>query len=160
MVLVNVRLRETKGVFDQIEGRPALLENDFHDVEAEEDVGVVEHPQPGEGTAGDELLLFAVDRFARRAVAETAAGFDFDEDQRVAGFVAADEIDFAAVRCAVVAVEDLEAAAPQVALGEALPLAPQPLVLVFAGLRRAGEASGERGKKISDESDKAHARGA
>ena len=105
------------------------------------------------------LLLEARDRLGGCAVADAAPGFDLDEDQRGARLVAANEIDLAAVRRAEVAVENLVAVPPQVALGQPLPLPPQPLVGVFARLRRAGEPPAERGKKICDESRKAHARG-
>ena len=89
-----------------------MLDDDLHDVEADEDVGVVEQPQPGEGAAGDELLLGALYRLGGRAVAEAAPGFDLDENQRVAGFVAADEIDFATARRAEIAVENFVTVPP------------------------------------------------
>lgn len=101
-----------EGVLDDVENRAVVLDDDLHDVEADEDVGVVEQPQPGEGAAGDELLLGARDRLGGRAVAEAAPGFDLDENQRVAGFVAADEIDFATARRAEIAVENFVTVPP------------------------------------------------
>ena len=134
-ILINKRLRQLEGVFDQVELWPGIVEDDFHDVEAEEDVGIVQQTQPGQRAPGDELLFVPRHGFARRAVAEAAAGFDFDEDEGAAGFVAADEIDLAAVRRAEVAVEDFESLPAEVALRESLTLAAQPLGFVFARLR-------------------------
>ena len=121
---------------------------------------MVEHAQPSQSALGDKLLLLARDGFGGSAVAESAAGFDFNESQRIAGPIPADEIDFAAAGGAEIPVEDLVALTAEVALGEALALAAQPLGLILARFRRAGEAPAEREEKIADESDKAHARGA
>lgn len=156
---VDVGLRQFEGVPDDVESWTRFLDDNFHDVETEQDVRVVQQPQPGQRAAGDQLLFVARHGFSGRSVAEAAPGFDLHEDKRIAGPVPADEIDLAAVRRAKIPVENLVAVPAEMALGEALAFAPEPLVLVLARLRRAREAPAERGEKFSDGSDKAHARG-
>ena len=131
--------------------------DDFHDIEAEEDIGAVEQPQPGKCAASDELLFVAGDGFAGSAEGEAAAGLYFHEDEGVVGFVAADEIDFAAARRAEVAIENPIMLGAEIAHGEALPFPPELVRGVFLAV---SGATGRPGEKIGDESGKAHAPGA
>jgi hypothetical protein len=90
----------------------------FDNVKAEEDVGVVEHAQPRERTAGDPLLLLLADCFERATEVFARAGFHFNEDERVA--VTTNDVDLAAAAAAEVSVENLETLAAQITAGELL----------------------------------------
>ena len=130
--------------------------DDFHDVEAEENIGAVEEAQPGQCAAGDEFLFVAGDGFAGGAEGEAAARLYFHEDKGVIGFVAADEIDFAAAGRAEVAIENPIVLGAQIAHGEAFPFPPELVRGVFLAV---SGATGRPGEKIGDESGKAHAPG-
>lgn len=131
--------------------------DDFKDIKAKWDVGIIEQAKPGERTARNEFLLVARDGFSRRPEGEAAPGFDFDEDEGVAGLVPADDIDFPAVGCAEVAVENPIALATEITRGQAFPF-PAEAMAGVAFLLSGGP--GEPGEKSGDESGKAHARGA
>ncbi len=153
-------LGQTKGIADQVVFRPLIGDDDLDDIEAEENLRVIQELQPGEGAARDELLFCAGHGFRWGSVGEAAPRFYFDENERLAGPVATNDVHLSALRCAEVAIQDLVAVPPQIPDGEAFAFAAQPLVGIFIRTRRTGAAPAERGEKFSDESDKAHARGA
>lgn len=46
---INIRLRKLEGVLDQLESRFVfMVENDFDDVEAERDLGIIQKAKPCE----------------------------------------------------------------------------------------------------------------
>lgn len=97
---------EGKGVFDQGDLRElALDENDFHDIETEGGSGGVEETEPFEGALSDELLFLAVNGVQGPTEGGRRAGFDFNEEERFV--LAANDIHFASLRSAEIAVEDL-----------------------------------------------------
>ena len=102
--LCDVRLGQPERILDQVELRPVVGHDDLHDVEAVENVRMPEQIEPRKRAAGDELLLFASHRFAWRAELQAPPRLHFDEGKRVAGLVAADDIDFAPARPAIVSV--------------------------------------------------------
>ncbi len=132
-----------------MEGRFVSIEEDFHDIEAEEDVGMIEQAQPGERATRNELLLIPRHRLAGRAEAEATPRLDFYEDERVARPIPTDDVHLAPMRRAIIAVEHTVALPPQVTRGQSLAKAAK-----FSGVqaRLAG-----REEKIGDESDKVHA---
>ncbi len=137
--------------------RLVVAQPHLDDIEAVIDLRVVEQPQPGQRTAGDELLLGEVHGFDRRSEVLAAPRLHLDEDERVAGPVAADEIDFAAAGRAEVAVENLETLAAQMALRETLPPASESMPQIF---RPAAGKPPPQVRKNADESRKDHARAA
>ena len=49
---VEVRFRKWKCIFDQLDARFCVVRDDyFRHIEAEKNIGVVEHSQPGQGAA-------------------------------------------------------------------------------------------------------------
>src|SRR5207248_9808081 len=107
-----LRLGKWERVLDQFEAWARVLSNnDFHDVEAEENVGIIQHPQPAEAAAGNALFLFSID--CRNWASEILAGarLYFYKDQHVA--VATDDVDLAAAASFEIAVENLVAFTPQ-----------------------------------------------
>jgi hypothetical protein len=95
-----------EGILNDLQPRSLVWGHDhFHDVESKGDVRVVEHPQPGEGAAGDSALLIGVDGAYGTSEVFALARFYFDEDKRL--FVAADDVDFAAAPTAKIAIENL-----------------------------------------------------
>lgn len=150
---------EVEGVAD-VDG-VGFIEDDLDDVEAEDDVGFVEECEPRHGALGHEILFGVVDGLAGACGLGGLSGFDLDEDEGVLGAVAADEVDFAAVRGAVVSVEDFVFVAFEEAFGDAFAVAAE--IDVVSG-RASGD--GERGeaapqaRKFCGESDTAHGDGA
>jgi hypothetical protein len=87
--------------------------NDFHNIESEKNVGIVEHSQPGQGAARNSLLLFSIDRCPWPAEIFACARFYFDKYQCV--IVTTDDIDFTAAATAEIAQQDFVTATPQIA---------------------------------------------
>ena len=92
-------------------GARVLSNNDFHDIEAEEDVGVIQHSQPVKAAARDAFLLLSIDRRDWPAEIFPSARFYFHENQRV--LVATDDVDLAAAASFEVAVENFVSVTPQ-----------------------------------------------
>ena len=94
-LLIQIRLREWKGVLDQFDVWLRIVGNDyFHHIEAEKNVGIIKHSEPRQRAARDSLSFFSV--YCREWPAEifTRACFYFDKHQRI--IVTADNVDFAA----------------------------------------------------------------
>src|SRR5205814_5940734 len=114
-----MRLGKRERVLDQFETRARVLSNyDFHDVEAEENVGIIQHPQPVKAAPGNTLFLFSIDCCNWPAEILAGARLYFYKDQRVA--VATDDVDLAAAASFEIAVEDLVAFTPQESAGQFL----------------------------------------
>jgi hypothetical protein len=90
----------------------------FHDIESERNVWIIEQTQPREPSFGNTQLLLSIDRFNRSAKFFAAARFDFDEHQRIT--VAANDVDLAAATIFEIAVENLVVVAPQKSAGQFL----------------------------------------
>ena len=98
-------------------------DHDFKDVEAEEDLRVIQQLKPGQCATRDELLFHEGDGLGWCAIGQAAAGLDLQEDQRVASLVPADDVYFPAFGCAEVTIENLVAIAAEIADGEAFAFA-------------------------------------
>jgi hypothetical protein len=88
----------------------------FHDIESERNVWIVEQAEPGEAAFGNAQLFLSIDSFNWPTEFFAAAGFDFDEHQRIA--VAANDVDLAAATIFEIAVENLVVVAPQETTGQ------------------------------------------
>jgi hypothetical protein len=56
-------LGQRERVLNQFETRPGVFgNNDFHDVETKENVGIIQHSQPVKTAARDAFLLRSIDR--------------------------------------------------------------------------------------------------
>ena len=92
---VQIRLRQWKGVLDQLYAWLRMISDDyFHHIEAEKNVGIIKHSQPRQRAARDSLSFFSVYRREWPAEIFARARFYFDKDERVV--VTADNIDFTA----------------------------------------------------------------
>ncbi len=152
-ISVNVRLGKWERALDQFETRARVLNNnDFYDVEAEENVRIIQHPQPVKAAAGNALFLFSID--CRNWASEILAGarLYFHKNQRVA--VTTDDVDLAATASFEIAVEDFVALTPQESAGQFLAVGAAPEMLWPRGGLRGQEAVAPPVRKIGDGSDK------
>lgn len=133
-----------------------MINNDLDDIESENDVWIVEHPQPGKCAARDQSLFFGIHGGGRIAEVKRATRLNLDEDQRVTRSVTADDVHFAATRGPEVAIENLTSVAPQMCRSKLFSAAPQPRVRRFARFRRRKNTSAQPGKSCGDESGKVH----
>ncbi len=108
-------------------GARVLSNNDFHYVETEKNVGVIQHPQPVKTAARDAFLLLPIDRCDRTAEIFSSARFYFHENQRV--LVATNDVDLAAAASFEVAVENFVSVTPQEAASQFLPASAAPEML-------------------------------
>ena len=108
-------------------GARVLGNNDFHDIEAKENVGVIQHSQPVKTAARDTFLLLSINRCDRPAEIFPSARFYFHERQRV--LIATDDVDLPAAASFEVAVENLIAVTPQEPAGQFLPASAAPEML-------------------------------
>ena len=134
-------------------GARVLSNNDFHDVETKENVGVIQHSQPVKTAARDAFLLLSIDCFDWPAEIFPSARFYFHENQRV--LIATDDVDLAAAASFEVAVENLIAVTPQEAAGQFLATGAAPEMLRPRRGLREREAAAPPVRKIGDGSDKA-----
>ncbi len=107
---VNSRVGQGKRVFDDADLGCSSVNDDFDNVEAERDVGHLQHAQPGHRAADEQAAFFPVNGVERAAEILGRAGFDLDKNQGVAGFVATNEVDFPAAGTSEVAVKNFVAA--------------------------------------------------
>ena len=141
-----------EGVPGEGDLRTAGAVDDLDDIEADGDAGMAQEAQPGLRAADEGLFLGGIDGIGGTPGTARGACLDLDEDEGL--LLAADEVDLAAIWRTKVAVEDFEAAAPEMPGGKPLANAPEPQVL---GLRRRGRgAAGRPGEKFCDESGKVH----
>jgi hypothetical protein len=109
---IKVRPRKRERVLDQFNPWPVVSDNnDFHDIEAKEDIGIVQHSQPGKRAARNALPLLSIDCCKRPSKVFPGARFYFDEYQPVV--ISADDVDLAATAPFEVTVENLVAVTPQ-----------------------------------------------
>ena len=111
---IEIRLGEWECISDQFNPWFRVIGADhFHDVKAEKDVGIIEHPQPGQRAARDSALLLPIHCFQRSAEIFSSARFHFHKDQRV--IVTTDNINFTAAAAAEIAKQDFVTATLEVA---------------------------------------------
>ena len=108
-------------------GARVLSNNDFHDIEAEEDVGVIQHSQPVKAAARDAFLLLSINRCDRPAEILAGTRFYFYENQCVP--IATNDVDLAAAASFEVAVENFVSVTPQEPAGQFLPAGAAPEML-------------------------------
>jgi hypothetical protein len=109
---VEIWLREWEGVLNQFKPRfRAIRNDDFHDIEAEKNIGVVEHAQPGQSAARNAFLFLPINGGNRPAKIFPRPCLYFHEHEGVV--IAADNVDLTAAASLEVAVKDLVAVTPQ-----------------------------------------------
>src|SRR5437867_11347318 len=109
---MNIRLGKRERVLDQFETRARVLSNnDFHDVETKENVGIIQHPQPVEAAAGNALLFFSIDCCNWPAEILAGARLYFHKNQRVS--VATDDVDLAVTTACKIDAEEFVPVKPQ-----------------------------------------------
>ena len=114
-LLINIGVGQVEGVGDVGDG--GLMggggDEDFDDVEAEGEIGEVQEAEPGEGALDDAALLVGGDGAEGASEVEARACFYFDKNEGFFFSVAANEVDFASIVSAKIAVEDFEAFSAQ-----------------------------------------------
>jgi hypothetical protein len=108
---IEVGLRERECVLDQFKAWFRVIRNDdFHDIKAKKNIGIIEHTQPSQAAARNAFLFLSIDGGNGPAEILPRARFYFDEYERVV--IAADDVDLAAAASLEVAVENLVAVMP------------------------------------------------
>jgi len=111
-ISIKIRSGEWERILDQFKARFRVIRNDdFHNIEPEKNIRVVEHAQPGQSAARNAFLFLSIDGGNRPAKIFPRACLYFDEYERVV--IAADNVDLAAAASLEVAVENLVAVMPQ-----------------------------------------------
>ena len=117
---INVGRGKLKGVAHNLETRPGIFrDDDFHDVEPEQDLGIIEHAQPGKCAARDAFLLLLVHRLNGPAEIFVRARFHLDKDKRVT--IAANDVDLAAAAPFEIAINNFITVPTQEPAGQRLP---------------------------------------
>ena len=86
-------------------------QQDFNNIEAKNDVGIVEQTQPSQPAFGDPHLFLPIDRLEGSTKLLVAPGFHFDKHERVS--IAADKVDLAAATILEIAIKNLVPATAQ-----------------------------------------------
>ena len=133
-----------------------VLNDHLDDVETKRNVWIIQHPQPGERTARDKILLLQVDRRGRIAKVARAPRLHLNEDQRIGRFVPANDVDFAAARGTEITVENLALVAAQMFRRQKFAAAAQPSLRILTRIRRRKKTSERPGKNCADGFDKGH----
>jgi hypothetical protein len=150
MASIDVRLWQRECVLDKLQARLlAFGDNYFDDIEAKQNIWIVQQPQPGEPAPRNSFSLITIDRIKRPAEVFARPCFYLDENERVA--IAADDIDLAAGAPAEITIQDFVTVPPQEPAGQVLPPRAKPQM---PG-RRTRRAAAPPVRKIGDESDKA-----
>jgi hypothetical protein len=104
--LIKIRLGKWKCISDQFHSRLCIIrDNDFNNIKSKENIGIIQHSQPGQSPTRNALSFFSINRFERPAKIFAAAGLYFDKHQCV--IVTTDNIDLTAAATAEIAQEDL-----------------------------------------------------
>ena len=102
---VEIRFGERKCVFDQFHARfPVVRDNHFNNIESEENIGIIQHSQPGQSPTRNALSFFSINCFERPPKIFAAAGLYFNKHQCV--IVTTHNIDLTAAATAEIAEED------------------------------------------------------
>ena len=139
---------------DEIEGLAGVVDDHLHDVEAEDEIGIIQQPQPGECAASDECLLFAIHGGGGRTVFAGASRFYFHKNEFIS--IAAHDIDFAAARGAEIPVEHLETASPKKFRRPLFAATAELVAEIFLPISQAGEARRAPAENCGDGFRKAH----
>ena len=116
---IDIRFGKLEGVLDHLKTRLGVVGNDhFHDVEPEQNVGIIEHAQPGEATARDARSLIGPNCFEWSSEVFASSRFYFHENKCV--IVAADNVDLATPASAKIAVENFVTLLAQKTAGQRL----------------------------------------
>jgi hypothetical protein len=112
--LIKIGPGKWKCVLNQFYSRLCVIrDDDFHDIESEKDVGIVEHSQPGQRAARNSLPFFAIHRFEGPAEIFARTCLYFDKHERVV--VAANNVDLTAAATTKITEEDFIAVTLEVA---------------------------------------------
>ena len=95
---------------------PFIGQQNFHDVETKNDIGIVQQTQPGKTSFGNAQLLLSVYCLDRPTKIFVTARFHFDENERVA--VAADDVDLASAVGAEIPIKNFVAVLAQETAGQ------------------------------------------
>ena len=148
--LIDIWLGQGEGVADQLDARLfAFGDNHFDDIEAKENIGIIEQPQPGEAAARDSFLFVPINGVEGSSEIFARPRFHFDENQSVA--LATDDVDFAPGAAPEITIQDLVTVAAQEPASQVLPLRSK---AKMPGTRNR-KAVAPPVRKIGDESDKA-----
>jgi hypothetical protein len=93
-----------------------LGQDNLDDVEPDQDVGVVQQLQPGQGPARNQFAFGRIDRFNRSAKILASPRFYFDEDEGVA--IATNDINFAPMARPKIAVKNFVTSTPKKGAGQ------------------------------------------
>ena len=126
-----------------------MRDDHFHDIEPEQNVRIVQQPQPGQRAARNLIPFVAIHRVERPPEIFACPRFYLDENQGVA--IAADNVDLAAGASLEITIQNFVAALLQEPAGQVLPVRPKP---EMRG-PRSRKAAAPPVRKIVDESDKA-----
>ncbi len=125
-------------------------QQNFHDIETKNEIGIVQQTQPGKTSFRDAHLLLSVHRFDRPPEIFVTARFYFDENERVA--VAANDVDLASAARAEIPVKNFVTVAPQKSTRQFLPA--RAATEMFRQFLRAREAVAPPARKSGDGSDR------
>ena len=120
-------------------------QQNFHDVETKNDIGIVQQTQPGKTSFGNAQLLLSVYCLDRPTKIFVTARFHFDENERVA--VAADDVDLASAAGAKIPVENFAAVAPQESASQFLPARRDGDLQAISASARSGCATGSKERR-------------
>ena len=93
-----------------------FADHDFHHIEPDENVGIIEQLKPGERAPGDQFLFGEIDRVRRSSEIFVRPGFYFHKDKCVV--VATNDVHFTAPAAAEISVENFVSFAPKEGAGE------------------------------------------
>ena len=91
-------------------------QQNFHDVETKNDIGIVQQTQPGKTSFGNAQLLLSVYCLDRPTKIFVTARFHFDENERVV--VAADDVNLTSAVSAEIAIKNLVTVLAQETAGQ------------------------------------------
>ena len=139
--LINIAVGKLKGASDQFDLRTFVFrEHNFDDIEAKENVGIVEQAQPGQPTRRNSRTLALTQRLERPTEIFISARFYFHKNKRVA--IATYNVNFAAAPATKVAIQDFVTAPAKKTAGEVFALfaTPQMFRLRFRARNRKAAA--------------------
>jgi len=106
---------------------PVFSQDNFDNVEADEDVWVIQQLQPGQRAPRNQFAFRRIYRFNGPSKIFSSARFYFDEDESVA--IATNDIDFTAMPRPEITVKNSVAFAPEKGAGQFFPARTEPQML-------------------------------
>jgi hypothetical protein len=111
--LVQIRFGERKRVFDYFYARfRAIRDDDLNNDKSKKNIGIIEHPQPGQRASRNSLAFLPINRFDRPAEIFTCPGFYFDKNQGV--IITTNNVDFTAAASTKIAEQNFVAVTPEI----------------------------------------------